>query len=420
MSSPIERHIWLLAFIAFFIPVYQPAVPFLLLFFLLHFLANPSLRRFPEFKLWSPPTALMAFYIFHLLGLIWSDNKSFGFFDLEVKLSLLLVPLVFLFCDNIAHRHFEKIISFYIYGCISAVLIGVVNSLYMFYTGRNPIFNMYDVNISPVLHLGYFAMYLNMGLVLVIYKVITSEDKFYSVRNALLILSSFVLAFAIFLSTSRNGFMVFILMLLLILIYSILKYKRWTIWLTVVLLAWVTASSLLKDMVGKSKSLHGFDKVKTVLEAPKVDKNTGESTASRILVWQSALEIMAGTPVIGVGTGDIKDALLDRYKANGFTAPYARRYNAHNQYLQTGAALGVIGLLLFVLFIALNVFGALRIGDFLSLLFAVNLSVACLTESILEVQAGVVFTAFFTVILYYSHSVRLPVLNRKLDRTNEV
>jgi O-antigen ligase len=319
-----------------------------------------------------------------------------------------------MFVKKIEYPSFETITSFYIYGCLTAVAIGVANSVYMYLTGRNPIFNMYDVNISPVLHLGYFAMYLNMGLVLIIYKVITSEDRIYTMRNALLISSSLILAFAIFLSTSRNGFLVFILILMLVLTYSIIKFKKWTVFLTIVLLAWVTASTLLKDLVGKDRSLHGFDKVKEVVASPKVDKDTDESTASRVLVWESALEVVAHAPWIGVGTGDVKDALMDRYEAHGYSAPLARKYNAHNQYLQTAAALGIAGLMVLLSFLGLSAWAGWRTGDFLSLLFAVNLSVACLTESILEVQAGVVFAAFFTVLFHNSHSVKLPVLNRKL------
>jgi O-antigen ligase len=100
-----------------------------------------------------------------------------------------------------------------------------------------------------------------------------------------------------------------------------------------------------------------------------------------------------------VGTGDIKDELKKVYKEREYIYPYERNYNAHNQYLQTWAALGTIGLLSLLGIFGLCVLEGLFRGNYFFFLLTVNVAVACVTESILEVQAGVVFLTFFVALV---------------------
>jgi O-antigen ligase len=77
-----------------------------------------------------------------------------------------------------------------------------------------------------------------------------------------------------------------------------------------------------------------------------------------------------------------------------------QRLNAHNQYLQTTVALGVIGLLVLILILLLPALQAYRQNNFPYFVFLVLLGFNLLFESMLETQAGVVFYAFFNVVLY--------------------
>jgi len=70
-----------------------------------------------------------------------------------------------------------------------------------------------------------------------------------------------------------------------------------------------------------------------------------EGTAQRLLIWKATLEIIRQHPITGTGTGDIKDALVERYKSSNNFIAYEKKFNAHNQYLQTFAALGIVGFL---------------------------------------------------------------------------
>ena len=150
-------------------------------------------------------------------------------------------------------------------------------------------------------------------------------------------------------------------------------------------------------------SLHNFGHIERVLKDGGVDKTESTSAGVRVLLWKSALELAAENPILGVGTGDIKDELLKNYKKNDYEYPYYKRYNAHSQYFQSLAALGTIGLILLVLIFTVSIYYSVIKRNYLFLMFILNIGVACATESILEVQAGVVFLAFFMSLLNFNN-----------------
>ena len=67
----------------------------------------------------------------------------------------------------------------------------------------------------------------------------------------------------------------------------------------------------------------------------------------------------------------------------------------HNQFLQTFAALGLTGILLLLAGLTIPFVYCVRKKDWMYLGFIVIVALNCVIESIMEVQAGVVFYAFF-------------------------
>jgi len=90
----------------------------------------------------------------------------------------------------------------------------------------------------------------------------------------------------------------------------------------------------------------GFYMRTAALEAASA---THGSLPVRVLMWQAALKTLAARPVFGVGIGQFQyqvaifnpDAVLPANVGSS-------RFNAHNQFLEMAAELGVIGGLLFV------------------------------------------------------------------------
>jgi O-antigen ligase len=101
-----------------------------------------------------------------------------------------------------------------------------------------------------------------------------------------------------------------------------------------------------------------------------------------------------------VGTGDVKDHLLEKYREKQLYNALGLELNAHNQYLQTMLALGIIGLLILLLNIVLPALYGMEMKHYLYLIFLILVAFNFLFESMLETQAGVVFYAFFNAYLF--------------------
>lgn len=129
------------------------------------------------------------------------------------------------------------------------------------------------------------------------------------------------------------------------------------------------------------------------------------SSNERISAWDCSLQCLSDAPW-GAGTGDIKHALMACYQEKGAAAAIAHKLNSHSQILQSGVALGWPGLLMVcAMMVTPLVLGIRRKDPFLTifaLLFVINGAI----ESVLEVQAGVVFfILFFTLLVRRSGSL---------------
>ena len=135
------------------------------------------------------------------------------------------------------------------------------------------------------------------------------------------------------------------------------------------------------------------------------DKNTSvaenkESNAERLVVWQAGIQLIKVHPLFGVGTGDVKDALLAEYQKENKLVVYNLKLNAHNQYIQTFIALGIPGVLLLIFMLLYPGVLALRRIHIIYFSFLAVFFINNLVESMLEVQAGVLYFAFFNSLFF--------------------
>ena len=115
------------------------------------------------------------------------------------------------------------------------------------------------------------------------------------------------------------------------------------------------------------------------------DQQASNSTDDRRLVWRAAAGVVAAHPWSGVGTGDVKDELLKVYAERGYAEPLRKKLNAHDQYLNTGVALGIGGMLLLLLMVVVPTAFAARKRQVLLISFlllnALNWRTGCSNHS---------------------------------------
>ena len=145
-------------------------------------------------------------------------------------------------------------------------------------------------------------------------------------------------------------------------------------------------------------------KASIVLDADSSLIRPWRGKAIRVAIWKCSGDIIKRHWLTGVGTGDVQDSLQQVYEDRKFYfASRYNRYNAHNQYLQSAISHGIAGTLLFVLCIAVPLYQNRRnYSKSIYPLFLVLFSITAITESVLEINKGVVLYSFFNSIFAFN------------------
>jgi hypothetical protein len=121
---------------------------------------------------------------------------------------------------------------------------------------------------------------------------------------------------------------------------------------------------------------------------------SGNSVTQRLEFWRTALHVVKQNPVIGVGTGDVNDAMQASYTALNSGLIKESRLRAHNQYITLAVAFGLGGLAWIIIVLGYPIkLGYLR--DFRFQAFYVVALLSFLSEDTLETQAGMSFFIYF-------------------------
>ena len=130
-------------------------------------------------------------------------------------------------------------------------------------------------------------------------------------------------------------------------------------------------------------------------------ETNGHSLSMRFEFWKTALNIINQNILIGVGTGDVENAFKIQYQKEDAGLQKIWQLRSHNQYLATTVALGITGLLLFLIHLLAPFFSNKK----MSMLFIFFLLIELLSfinEDTLETQAGVTFCIFFTQLFFHN------------------
>ena len=330
-------------------------------------------------------------FIFYLVGMLYSSNQSFGWKDIETKLALLVFPLIYSSGKSLYAKHRLLAMCFIFSMGICSILSIVIGA---FKYGRIPFYEMMDVFLHP----SYLAMYLNLAFAFAIILFYAQMKTGYTV---FLVASSICISTGVWLSQSKSGILIWVLLMMATICYNLFFRKRF-IGLSLAIVAAAISFGFFSyyQLPGfKERFTYAITSVFSTDE--KVDPSTTESSHVRMLIWEQALKLIEENPLLGAGTGDIKDELYVKYEQAGMTGALQGKLNVHNQYLQVFATLGLFGFTAFLLSILLPLYLSLRNRNFYYLAIFLVFGINVLFESMLERQDGVIFFAFFNSLLFF-------------------
>jgi O-antigen ligase len=398
-----QLHFWLCCLISFFLPL-GFLVPVFIIIQLANWLLEGRLRQkfstAPKF----PLLIFVGLYVLYMAGMLFTQNTDAGWFDLQVKLSLLIFPVVLL-TGAINNKQYSAILLSFIAGNALAAMVCLAGAI-VDYILNNQAHFFYGT-FSLFLHPGYFAMYIDFCILILLLSFITDQ---YTLAISTSAKITFIVFFSciVFLLSSKAGLIVLTLIYLMALVAFVIRSGKYIVGIASLLIAGIGIYMLIKNVpeVGGR-----FKNVVNVYNEEKVDKTSAESNSIRILVWQKDIKLIKENLLTGVGTGDVKDELVEKYKADGITGAYSidpltnkvtKALNAHSQFFQTFIAIGIVGFIFFIAGFICPTINSVRKGNYLYMGFLLIIVLNFATESMLETQAGVMFYAFFNALLYKS------------------
>jgi O-antigen ligase len=129
---------------------------------------------------------------------------------------------------------------------------------------------------------------------------------------------------------------------------------------------------------------------------------SGHSVTQRLEYLKTGWAIFMDHPVLGVGTGDLKNAFDQKYEELKSPLDPAWRFRAHNQFLTFLITYGIIGFVLLLTAIILPVIAATRKNPYFIWMFLLVALLSMLNEDTLETQAGVAFFAVFYCLFVFA------------------
>lgn len=341
-----------------------------------------------------PVVGLMLLFYWYLFGMTFSDNLTYGWKDIESKLSFFLFPLMFLFTfrswgDRIVNKAKEGLIA----GVIISMILSFGRALICKINGGEICFRNDQFGFN--MHSTYLSVMYLMSVIFVIERNWSfSREKWIKLIYLVLVL------IAIYFMRSLSSFMAAGALSAGAFFWWTIKFKKWKYLLLVPVLGIVSWFVISKLPVISGELKNTYNTVKEYRNDPnefirkKVKWN--ESNTVRIVVWNFSTDIIAENPM-GVGTGDVKDRLFREYRSHGYDLFAEKGLNAHNQFFQTGIAIGLGGIILLLCIILGPIIINYRKLDPTFTAFVILVFMTCLFESYLERQAGIIFFSFLLI-----------------------
>jgi len=313
--------------------------------FLLYYLFDYNRKiNFKNILNFKPFIGLCLFVFWGLISYLYSINgtevivKFIRWFQLPISLFILMI------IAKKTGETFVKSIAF----LITFILIVELYFTYSTYFDITKL-TRYNFSFAYLLKGATGNKNINSASILIKLPFVFYLISYYQKTIIRLVLSVIVFStsYLIFIISSRAALISFILILILLglqLSYSLIKHKDFK---TIIPTIFISASMLFAFVIFSLEFRdNNTASVSNRISTVNLDD---ESTSQRIRFYQHSLDQLIHNPIIGVGLGNwkIKSIDYDSQYIRGYIVPY----HVHNDFLEIGAELGIVGLGLYLFII---------------------------------------------------------------------
>lgn len=338
------------------------------------------------------------FYVIHCVSMFYTENLAEGWATLEKRLSFLALPLMFLIFDFsfLGRENVRKVLWAFTLGIFAVVCADLLSAAWDVLFRGAGISRFFDVNLSSEHHT-YISMHICVGIIVCFVELVRGKGKPLW-QKLLLVLALALFTVATVLLSSRAGLLCMVAVYLLLFLWMIFGRKLYRAGLITAVVAVVGVGVIamafpnsLERVTNTVKSLFSSERTEDV----------------RVTILRSTVPVALDNWLTGVGVGDKIDAYMEQYRKDSNQIPLERKYNSHNQFVDTTTVTGVLGLALMLCFFVVPAVLAIRDRRF-DVVFALFLFVIffnALFESVFEKQAGIMFFVLLFVAMFNAEFV---------------
>lgn len=339
-------------------------------------------------------------YSVYAASLFYSENKSEGLTRLSIKLPLLLLPILVASYSKVLKNEQRKKILKSLTHLLAAVLPYLIavalyrsirnGTILYTYPGSGEVISTYFTysGLSEwVIHPAYLSLWAGTGLLIsLFYNINQPADRWQWATSASLLTLMVLLQ-------SRMNFLALVIVLSVIAVVTLKKQLSTKLALALTIIGIFLTVVILRYL--PDKWLGRFADLTTLkynIEAETFHEGFNGFTI-RLAEWTCAWQEIKKRPWLGSGVGDSRFHLEESYLRNNFIYGYREKFNAHNQYIETTLSTGILGLIALMGFFGSIAWQAARRRRWHALAVCGYVVLCYLSESYLERQWGVVFTA---------------------------
>lgn len=350
---------------------------------------------------------MLLFFVMVVISVFLSENFHKGLRYLDPRLPLAYFPISIGLLELRKEFKQKLLLAF---ACLTTaiMILCLVWGIHRSQGFTHPEF-LYNDSLTEILKQQsiYISLLVNISIYIFSYHVFYTKSRFLG----LMIIAILFLFAMSYLLASRNLMLVLYAFTILFGFYYILKKRKYLEGAALIMGLLLGIFMIFKFFPKtfnrfKELSYTQFDYQSMGKESHynmEVTKDQWNGANFRMAAWRCGWEIFLTHPVIGVGIGDKKDVLMEKYREKKFEFAIQTQKNVHNNYLDILYSMGIVGLALFIMgWVALPLLSARRNNDWLSILVILTFALAWITEIYFDRSLGGMLTGFFISFLLAS------------------
>ena len=218
---------------------------------------------------------LVAFYLMHVVGLLWTSDFEYAIKDLRVKLPILVMPFVLSSMEPLDHKRFNLVMLVYVLSVFIATQVSFVSYLRHDYDDVREI-SRFISHIRFCLNIVFSMAVIGYYL----YKRRISKGKGVPSFGIKVVIDQFLMwfllfwfAYVIFIFESLSGYVILVAVVLATLLYAFLQWKKGR--------GWRVALGVLALMIIAAVVVVVWVVAKPMVDVKPVDLSTLEKTTAQ-------------------------------------------------------------------------------------------------------------------------------------------